>query len=275
MDQNTEYEKLAREIYKQLSEAQGINTIDIKHDVKLTGNSGQKHQIDVYWEYKMDGVQHSVIIECKNYNRKISVEKVNAFRGLLDDFTGVKGIMITKKGYQSGAKKIADSCGIKLKELRSPNEEDDCRIAETKFSFTISLTQRLFSLDNDWAKANNINWLAYRNLSASLSQRGDEWGKDYLPLETIGNEILDEKGHVVTTLDKLADELPQKAEYIFDFKNAYVNTRNFGKVKIKTVKYINSETSERRLIILDAKNITKAILKDAFSGKIEFFMDNL
>lgn len=248
----------------------GITT-NVKHNVKLTGKSGQKHQIDVYWEYEIAGVQHKIAIECKNYNRKLSVGKVNAFRGLLADLTDVNGIMITQKGYQKGAKKVADSCGINLKELRSPCEEDDCRIAETMLSLDISVTHCLFSLDNDWAKAKHVDWLSYRNFYVMLSQLGDEWGEDFLPLETIGNEIFDEKGQVIISLDKLENELSQRTENLFDFKNAYVNTRNWGKVKIKAIKYINSETHEQKLITLDARNITRAILKDAMSGEIMLF----
>lgn len=261
MNQNIEYEKFTQEIYQELSNARGITT-NVEHNVKLTGKSGQKHQIDVYWEYKIAGVQYKVAIECKNYNRKLSVDKVNAFRGVLADLIDVKGIMITPKGYQAGAKKIADSCGINLKELRTPSEEDDCIVAEINLSFGISLTQRLFSLDNDWAKANNINWLSYRNFIAHFSQRGDDWGEDYLPLDTAEDDILDEKGNIITTFDKLESELPQKTAQVFDFKNAYVITCNWGKVKIKTVKFINSKTHKQTLITLDARSITKAILKE-------------
>lgn len=53
MDENTEYERFAREIYQGLIKADGINTIDVKHNVKLRGKFGQEHQIDVYWEYEL------------------------------------------------------------------------------------------------------------------------------------------------------------------------------------------------------------------------------
>lgn len=88
---------------------------------------------------------------------------------------------------------------------------------------------------------------------------------------TIENNVFDEKGKVITTLDKLADESIQQTERIFEFKEAYVNTRNWGKVKIKSVKYINREIHEQKFITLDAQNITKAILKDALSGEIILF----
>lgn len=275
MNQNIEYEKLAQEIYQELSKSQDINTINVEHNVKIAGRSGQKHQIDVCWRYEKNSVKHTVVIECKNYNSEVSIGKVRDFWGVLSDLTdltNVSGIMVTKVGYQKGAKKYADYYGINLKELRSPSERDDCTIAETRLDLNISLTQRLFSLDDDWVKVKNIDWISYRNFSAMLSQRGDEWGEDYLPLETTGNEIFDEKGQIVISLDRLEEEPSQRTEYIFDFKNAFVNTRNWGKVKIKTIKYINSKTHEQRFITLDARSITKAILKDALSGEIMFFL---
>lgn len=168
-------------------------------------------------------------------------------------------------------KKYADYYRINLKELRTPCQDDDCRIAETRLDLNISLTQQLFSLDADWVKENNIDWLSYRNFSAHLSGRGNEWGEKYLPLETIENNVFDEQGKVVATLDKLAEEAIQQTERIFEFKDVYVNTRNWGKVKIKSLKYVNSEMHEQKLITLDAQNITKAILKDALSGEIILF----
>ena len=89
MNLNTEYEKFAREIYQKLMNAEGINTINVKHNVKLTGKSGQQHQIDVYWEYQIGGVKHKVIIECKNYNATVPIGKVRDFYGLLADLTNL------------------------------------------------------------------------------------------------------------------------------------------------------------------------------------------
>ena len=272
MNQNTEYERFTQEIYQSLLNAQGINTIDVKHNIKLTGKSGQQHQIDVYWEYKINGFLYKVVIECKNYNRSVSVDRVNAFYGVLSDLVDVQGIMITKTGYQSGAKKIADYYGINLKELRAPNKDDDCRIGILSLNLGMTLTQQLFMIDNDWAKANNINWKAYRNYMNSLTQRGHKWGEEYLPLDTIGEVILDTEGEVITTLNKLQDKRPQATEYIYSFENAYINTRHLGKVKIRAIKYLTSDESKTKTISFDARDIVKAILKDALNGEILFFM---
>ena len=95
MNQNIEYEKFTQKIYQELINARGIST-SVKHDVKLIGRSGQKHQIDVYWEYSINGIQHKVAIECKNYKKEIPIGKVRDFYGILSDLTDVSGIMITK-----------------------------------------------------------------------------------------------------------------------------------------------------------------------------------
>ena len=148
MNKNTEYEKFAQEIYQGLINAEGIHTIDVKHNIKLTGKSGQEHQIDVYWEYEIAGVKHKVAIECKNYNSAVPIGKVRDFYGVLSDLTNVVGIMVTKVGYQEGAKKFADSYGINLKELRTPNEEDG-RVGEIEIHTEINIRRCLFLVDED------------------------------------------------------------------------------------------------------------------------------
>ena len=52
MNPNTEYERFTQEIYRQLSQATKVNAADVQHNVKREGQSGQKHQIAVYWEYE-------------------------------------------------------------------------------------------------------------------------------------------------------------------------------------------------------------------------------
>ena len=52
MNPNTEYERFTQEIYRQLSQATKVNAADVQHNVKLEGQSGQKHQIAVYWNTK-------------------------------------------------------------------------------------------------------------------------------------------------------------------------------------------------------------------------------
>lgn len=106
-------ESLVQYVYQVLSNSsnQKIEVIN-KHDI--IGKSGVKHNIDVYYQFKLNGITHKVIFECKNWKTKISKEKVLAFKSILDDIPNSAGIMIAPKGYQSGAKQFAEHHGIEL-----------------------------------------------------------------------------------------------------------------------------------------------------------------
>ena len=187
MNPNTEYEKFAQEIYQGLLNEEIIKAIQVQHNVKLRGKSGQLHQVDVYWEYELAGVNHKVAIECKNYNKPVSVGKVRDFYSVLSDLNNVNGIMVTKVGYQKGAKEFAAHYGINLKELRLPNKEESI-IGRLELNFNISITRCLFLLDDEWAKS-NINLEGYRKYLMFFSGDNDWTTTDYFPLETLASQL--------------------------------------------------------------------------------------
>ena len=115
MNTNTEYEKFTRELCERLALYKGLLSSSVQHNVKLRGESGLNHQIDVYWEYEKNGEVHRVAIECKNYSYGVSIGKVRDFYGVISDLDNVKGIMVTTVGYQKGAKQFANHYGISLK----------------------------------------------------------------------------------------------------------------------------------------------------------------
>ena len=272
MNLNTEYEKFTQEIYLGLMNPKGVQTVDVKHNVKLKGSSGQQHQVDVYWEYQIDGVAHKVIIECKNYNTAIPIGKVRDFYGLLADLTNVSGIMVTKMGYQAGAKAYAYYYGINLKELRTPTLEEAI-IGEIQIHTQIACRRRLFLIDKQWAELNNISLESLENWFAGISLWDGELRNDgYFPLEiSPGASILDKKRHRISTFDELENKLSEDNEHIFNFEDAYVDTRYLGQIKINAVKYTSNKTQEKKIFAIDARNIIKAILKDALSGEIKYF----
>lgn len=275
MNQNTEYERFTQEIYQQLVNLDVVRTTKVQHDVKLEGRSGQKHQIDVYWEYVIAGNKHRVAIECKNYNTLVPIGKVRDFKGVLDDLNGVNGIMVTKVGYQEGAKKYAQEYGISLKELRTPRYGETI-IGEIENHIHYEVRYTLFQVDDAWAEKNGFDIERYRKrLSLLFTSRTELW--DSMPFIYIDRKddiLRDDKGREVASLKELEKLIPDHPiddfPFIFKFENAYLDSRYLGSVKVCAVKYDYNIHDQQQTIALDAGDLVKAILKDAQSNETDF-----
>lgn len=274
MNPNTEYELFTQEIYQQLVNSDVVKPTKVEHNIKLKGRSGQEHQIDVYWEYEIAGNKHRVAIECKNYKKSVPIGMVRDFKGLLDDLNGVNGIMVTKEGYQKGAKEYAKEYGISLKELRLPKDGETV-IGTIENHFHIEVRHRLFKIDENWANDTGFNLQRYREFHAMFDYKNaDKWrSASHLPLETKDNIIIHLNGHQITTLDEIEKSIPDHPTadfpFIIKFDDAYIECRHWGKVKIQEVKYDYDIEDKKLTISLDASNFVKAILKDAISGVIQ------
>lgn len=199
MNNATEYELFTREIYQQLVDADTIKATKVQHNVKLEGKSGQKHQIDVYWEYEIAGITHKVAIECKNYNKPIAIGKVRDFYGVLADLNNVAGIMVTKAGFQKGTIQFAREHGISLKELRNPTREE-CIIGEVVTTTSANIRHTLFLVDEEWATKNGYDFHAYRRRLNMF--RGEDQMKFILHIPIGGKDknIYDASNKVITSL---------------------------------------------------------------------------
>ena len=272
MNPNIEYEKFTQEIYQELVNADVLKTTDVQHNVKLKGRSGQEHQIDVYWEYEIAGTKHKVAIECKNYNQAVPIGRVRDFFGALYDLVDVKGIMVTKVGYQKGAKEYASYYGIDLKELRSPNS-GEAVIGEVELHINTSTRHCLFLVDDNYAETDKFSVHQYkRRLDFMRIDRTSRWiNATHIPLELINRNIINSNGTTITTLEKIEEELPEDSDsdIVFKYDDAFVNTR-WGKIKINEIKYEYKYTNEKKIIAIDAQDFVKAILKDALlNGNIK------
>ena len=280
MNDNIEYERFTQEIYNEILKNQSVKNIDVKHNVKLTGKSGQKHQIDVYWEYQYDNTTFKIAIECKNYNHTVSISKVRDFFGVFYDLEDVKGIMVTKKGYQEGAKKFGEHYGIDLMELREP-EKGEAIVAEATLTIDNSVRHKLFLVDENWAKAHDFNIQLYKKRldCLSFSHSSNKWiNASHIPLTTKENQIRNSKGEIIADIGKLDEEIPencqQKKDYVFPFDDAYIKT-DCGNVKIKEIKFEYENHTETKQIRIDAQNITKAILKNTISKEIQLIVKDI
>lgn len=264
MNTGTEYEKLTQEIYQDLLKKEGLTT-EVKHNVKIKGKA-TTHQIDIYWEYKIAGVKHQVAIECKNYNKRISKSIISAFHGILTDIGNTNGIIVTKVGFQKGAKDYADHYGINLIELREPRPEDwkgKLRIVSTNVhAIEFNVKKWSIALDHDWCKS-NIPENLHSSVTGSISITSETW-------------IYDEEGNKLKNFIQLYEELPfnesklEDNKHTYKFDNGFITNETVGKIKITAVEVLYDTLIAKSHFVTDSLKITKAILKDAISEEIKF-----
>ncbi len=262
---NTEYERLAQEIYQALAGSEA-NNIKVQHNVLVKGRSGCEHQIDVYWEFSSMGETHRVAIECKNYSHNVSIGRIRDFHAALLDVGNINGIVVTKHGFQSGAVKYANYYGISLKECRFPTPSDwEGRVKDIVISihaFMPHITSREPVIDLAWAVANTD------------LKEGDSFSFTGYSNEI---QITDEQGDEITNFHEMESKLPQnwKEEtgltHDYKFDNAYIVVPAHGRLKLLGVKYTYDVRSASSETILEGEEIARAILKDVQSGGMHFY----
>lgn len=124
-----EYELFVQKIQQALINAEECvryKNITVERDKKIVDNCGISRQFDIYWEYELGGMTYKTVIECKDYQSKISIEKIDALIGKTRDIPDLKPVFATKVGYQSGARQKANQNRIELLIIREQNDSDWC-----------------------------------------------------------------------------------------------------------------------------------------------------
>ena len=274
MNPNTDFELFTQRIYQKLVNSDVLKPTTVQHNVKLKGKSGCEHQIDVYWEYEIADNMHRVAIECKNYDSLVPVGKVRDFLGVLSDLNNVNGIMVSKKGFQEGAKKYAAEYGISLKELRHPGWNEIIGSITTVVQANIRHT--LFLFDEEWVKEHNFDLDKIRQSYASLQyEKADYWKvATHLPFLTKDLFIRNAMGKKISSLEKLEQQLPENpepgTEIVFPFNDGWVESLYWGPVKIREVKFEYESKVQETTLNLAADDFVEAILEDAVSGKTNY-----
>lgn len=99
-------------------------TTQIHHDYKIPNIDGNKRQIDVLIEGRINDFEIVIAIECKDHNRPIPAEKIEAFKGKCDRLPRInKKIFVSTSGYQKDAIKAAATFSIELFDLKTISKE--------------------------------------------------------------------------------------------------------------------------------------------------------
>ncbi|MCL1873353.1 MAG: restriction endonuclease [Clostridiales bacterium] len=264
---NTEYEKLTQEIYQTLNDAEGIQTTNIQHNIKVKGKSGCEHQIDVYWEFKNIGETHCVAIECKNFSDTVSIGRVRDFFGVIHDIGNIKGVFVSKYGFQAGAKQFAKYYGISLKEMRPPTDKDwEGRIRTLDLTISevyATNIQRKFFLDMDWIKKAYPEFTRLKH-----SARNNET----MIVDSAGNVInsmMDFDNQLINLNEQISEQV--SVSKLFNLgDDAYIVLEE-TKYKLLGIEYTYDISIKHENLIFDGATIAKAILADIESGDRYFF----
>jgi Restriction endonuclease len=126
----TPYERLAAITFHLLTEQTTV------HDMRLRGESGVAHQLDV--TVGDGGERKRILVECKDYADSVGLPEVRSFWAVVDDLKPDEAFMVTTGRFTGPAAKFAAAKGVTAAVLRPPREEDWKGIVR-RIEFTISM----------------------------------------------------------------------------------------------------------------------------------------
>src|SRR5262249_7559290 len=108
------YELLVQAIFQEILQQDRVPNVSVQHNVRVRGRT-TKHQVDVLWRFLVGGIEYTTVVQAKDWRAKITKAAVLAFRAVLDDIPGQpRGIVVTRTGFQSGARELAERHGMGL-----------------------------------------------------------------------------------------------------------------------------------------------------------------
>ncbi|WP_214073136.1 restriction endonuclease [Mucilaginibacter sp. dw_454] len=124
------------------------DNVSIEHNVFIDSSDAER-QIDVLITIVVRDLVFKVAVECKDYNRKLSIGVIDGFVSKLEDVRASKGIIIASNGFSSASVGKAKRKNIILYSLGDQINLDDSALDipvvfkevvpyETEFEFTVS-----------------------------------------------------------------------------------------------------------------------------------------
>lgn len=271
------YEQLTKRVFETLLKQDAVKNLVVEHDKSIVGKTGT-HQIDVYWEFTAAGVKHITIVQCKDWTQPVKQAEVLLLRSILDDIPGQpRGVIVTRTGFQSGAKEIAAAHGIVLYELREPVGADWTgrirKIVLKLHVFSPSITNTQPTLDAEWA-------------NAERERRGIVPG-ERIHFQIAGSSdtvfLFDEHGAQRESWGEISVSLvPKEATPRKRFERRFEEPRFIAtgdpRLPFARVSALSSEievTEVVETLTIEADELVTVILKNILTGEIEVFDQDL
>lgn len=261
------YEKMIQHIYQQILTCEGLDTINVQHNIILKGKT-TSHQIDVYWEFNLRGIVYRTVIQAKDWANKVPQGAMLTFKAVLDDLpSGTKGIFIAKNGFQRGAINIAKAHGISVYTFCSAVEENwsgPIPMIEVALRLRVPVCIRpQFHMPLDWARDNTRITGLMRDLDPRSLVTDNETGESWT-INRLITELCDRCG------------TPPK-EYTKEFHDAEIQP--FGtehRIKIQEFTGIfGYQTGYDEKFHIKVDQLVGYILRDATNGRIDIFDNNV
>lgn len=152
-----EYELLVKNLLQsRLIENIPGKDLEVRHNACYTGKSGYEHQIGVSAEMKIAGVRFLILVDCKNHSKLVEANEVLEIASRIEDIGAQKGIIVTTRGFQSGAIQLAKSKGVALIiacdlkwEIYAENIGRDISLRQNFIRKGLRLLQRTTKLDEN------------------------------------------------------------------------------------------------------------------------------
>lgn len=204
-----DYEQFVALLQQALLNAENITlqkNIEVQLNKKIVDSCGVEREFDIYWEYELAGITYKTVIECKDYDSRISLEKIDALIGKIGDIKDLKAVFATKKGYQSGAKIKAEHNKIDLLIVREQNASDWHDVDGTPLLKTIHINMTVHIpahitdfqplIDRQWAAENlgpDAAFISMSGLNNEIFVEVDDTGEKY-SLHELQGKLLPSEG---------------------------------------------------------------------------------
>ena len=220
-----EYEVIVQSIFQEIHNQEAVKNISVQRDVSLFGKSSVSHQIDVFWEFEHAGIRYQTVVQAKDWTSSVKKEQVLTFKAVLDDLPKQpRGIIVTSKGFQSGAKTFADSHGIELFQLKEEGEEVRLTFDQIfKLGFGSFANMRV-NLDNQCLDVTHYE-IKLSNLKIRLSEK---WKKQ--KVKSLGSSVVENALQLTPNIDSQV------------FNSNFESTETFRDVLLNTLESSREST---------------------------------
>jgi hypothetical protein len=203
------HELVSKAIFEALLKQNNPENLEVRHNVRIQGLK-TSHKIDVFWKFRMGGLDHSVIVEVKKHKGPVKKGDLLRFNDELLDIPGQpKGVFVSEHGYQKGALEVARGAGITAFEIREISREASRDpITVTNLSIII-VTQKPDKVALEYA----ILQPTVSNLRLSwddlwIAEHPEALPENIGPVTTIvsGIQFLDADGNERTSMQRLVQD---------------------------------------------------------------------